>query len=525
MQTNQAFTGSYWAATSGESPVAYPGLVEQLDADVLVVGAGIVGLTAAESLSRAGKSVVVLEALRVGEQVTGRSTAKITSQHGLIYSSLIRDFGVADARKYAQANEAAIAYIAELVSSGNIACSFERKSAYLYTSTKQGFKDLQNEIAAAIKLGLPAHLCTDGALPFGSQVGGALGKAFTVEGALRFDNQAQFHPVQYLRGLASMVAKTAKLFEMTRVTKVEKEGDGAHYRVHTEAGGSVRAKEVIIATHLPIVPDGMFFAKAYTISHPMVAAPVDPGQIPDGMFLDTGTPSHSFRMDDSSGTPHVIAVGATYKTGVPDEEAKSFQELERFLQEKFTVGNIAYRWTNEDFQSMDGLPFIGSASSGSKNLYVATGFNAWGITNGTMAACLIADLILGRENSVADLFDATRVKPLVGGGEFVKSNLQTAKHFVQDRFLTGHDKDLNLPAGQARIVKQGDKTLAAYRDDSGVLHAVSALCTHMGCVVGWNATDRTWDCPCHGSRFAPDGTVVHGPATSALKAESPGDTT
>lgn len=511
MQTTKTFTDSYWAATAGETPVAYPPLAQKLDADVVIIGAGIVGLTAAEALSRSGKSVVVLEALRAGNQVTGRSTAKITSQHGLIYSRLIRDFGEDNARIYAQANEAAISHIAELIQKGSIACSFERKPAYLYTPAADGIKDIENEAAAAIKLGLPARLSKDSSVPF------------NVAGALRFDDQAQFHPVQYLRGLAAMVSQPARLFEGTRVSKVEKEGDGKYYRVHTETGNSVRAKDVIVATHLPVVPDGMFFAKAYTISHPMVAAPIDANRVPDGMFLDTCSPNQSFRIDASNGTPHIIAVGATYKTGVPEEEAKSFQELEHFLRERFAIENIAYRWTNEDFQSMDGLPFIGSASSGAKHLYVATGFNAWGITNGTMAAGLIADLILGRENAGADLFDATRVKPLVGGGEFIKSNLETAKHFVGDRFLTGRPKDLNLDPGQAGVVKHGDKTLAVYRDETGSVHAVAAACTHMGCVVGWNATDRTWDCPCHGSRFSYDGAVVHGPATSALKSETVSD--
>lgn len=501
-------TGPYWTATGSQSPALYPRLTEDIEADVVVAGAGIVGLTAAAALGRAGKSVVVLEALRIGSQATARSTAKITSQHGLVYARLVRAFGEESARQYGQANEWAIGYIAGLVEREKIACAFERKPAYVYADSREAIEDVRNEASIAARLGLPAHLSTDLPAPLSAAL------------ALRFDDQAQFNPVRYLAGLAGVVARASRVFEMTRVVEIRKGTGDAPYLVMTEGGNRVRAADVIVATHIPVVPDGMFFARAYPFSHPMLAAEMDPARMPEGMFISADTPTRSFRMDASGGTPHIIAVGASYATGDAAQEARSFGELEAFLRAGFDIGTPAWRWTNEDFRSMDGLPFIGPATSSDARLHVATGFNAWGITNGTLAGTLLADRVLDRSNPWAALFDPGRIKPLAGGTGFIKGNFSSARHLVADRFRTGRNENLDLPPGQAVVAKRDGETVAAYRDDAAHLHTVSAVCTHMGCLVGWNATDRSWDCPCHGSRFDPDGAVLHGPAVEPLKALS-----
>jgi len=498
-------SGSYWFTTTHNAS-AYPPLDEDLAADVAIVGAGIVGLTAAEALSRSGKSVVVLEALRIGEQATGRSTAKISSQHGMIYARLLRDFGEEPARLYARANQEAVDQIAQLVKGHGIDCGFERNAAYLYASSTDSVEAVEEEAAAAATLGLPARLVNDMPAPV------------PIATALRFDHQAQFNPVRYLQGLASAVSRDVRIFELSRVLEIRRRSDDQGYRIGVATGHGVEVEDVIVATHLPIVPEGMFYARAHPFSHPMAAAEIEQARVPDGMFISADAPTHSFRTDRSvDGTTRLIAVGSSYPTGDTQAEADGFGELEDFLRRHFGIESAGWRWTNEDLRSIDGLPFIGPATSSAEHLHVATGFNAWGITNGTVAGRLIADRILGRENPCEALFNPSGHTMRAGGAEFLKRNMGSAMQLVGDRFKARPiDIDALVP-GEAAVGKVAGETVAAWRDPDGELHLVSAVCTHMGCVVGWNATDRTWDCPCHGSRFDPDGAVLHGPATEPLR--------
>jgi Rieske Fe-S protein len=290
-------------------------------------------------------------------------------------------------------------------------------------------------------------------------------------------------------------------------------------RVVTDAG-SVAAKRVVMATHLPLAQVGGFYAKAHPRAEPMVVAPI--GRVPDGMYISAEQPSHSIRTRKQHGQVFGIVAGPSFKPGDTEEEHKSFEEIERWLIEQFDAGPISYRWVNEDYSSTDSAPFVGwSASSGDKYL-VATGFGAWGISNGTAAGMILADLAAGKENRSLEMFDATRVKPFAGGPR-VAAETPGAAAPPAGAHTEPKPKSLTaLGRGETAIMKIDGESVAAFRDEQGIVHAVSAVCSHMGCLVGWNETDRTWDCPCHGSRFELSGQVLAGPATKPLASKIAG---
>jgi glycine/D-amino acid oxidase-like deaminating enzyme/nitrite reductase/ring-hydroxylating ferredoxin subunit len=439
----------------------------------------------------------VVEARKVGRQVTGKSTAKITSQHSIVYQTLEQKFGADRARLYADAQETALRKIQGLAAQYGIDCDMETKAAYAYTRDESYVSKIEKEVEVARRLGLPATLVHEVGLPF------------DVLAAIRFHNQAQFHPTKYVAGLARTIpGEGCSVFEDSPVV------DWEPTRIETEQG-SVTARHVVMATHLPLGQIGGYYARAYPQAEPVIAARID--RVPDGMFIDVGQPNHSIRTHTrDNGDVYGIVAGTSFKPGHTEEERKSFSEIERWLTEQFDGGPVEYRWVNEDYTSMDSAPFIGWSSSVGDGYLVATGFNAWGITTGTAAALILADLATGNENSWLELFDAKRVKPLAGGPRFVKENAEVAVHLVGG-YLSRKPKSFDeLAPGDAAIMKIDGKNVAAFKDDQGRVHAVSAVCTHMGCIVGWNETDRTWDCPCHGSRFELNGEVIHGPATKPL---------
>jgi glycine/D-amino acid oxidase-like deaminating enzyme/nitrite reductase/ring-hydroxylating ferredoxin subunit len=491
----------YWNATAGETK-AFPRLEGDIEADVAIIGGGIVGVTTARLLKDKGQKVALVEARRVGREVTGKSTAKMSSQHGIRYQTLERKFGEDRARLYAQAQEWGIRRIAELAAAHGIDADIEAQPAYIYTRDEKYVSELEKEAETAQRLGLPATLTRETDLPF------------DVLTALRFDNQAQFHPTKYVAGLAATIpGDGCQLFESSRAVDYEPT------RVVTEHG-SIKARHVVMATHLPLGQVGLYYAQNEPKAEPVIAARI--GRPLHGMYKSAEQPSHSIRTHRGpDGALWGIVAGTSFKPGHPDEERQYFDDITRWLTENFDAAPPGYRWVNEDYTPIDSAPFIGWSSSDDAYL-VATGFDAWGISNGTVAAEIIADLATGSENRWLEMFDARRVKPLAGGPSFAKANVEVAAELVGgwlSRKPKGYDE---LAPGEAGILSiDGDK-VAAFKDETGRVHAVSAVCTHMGCLVGWNETDRSWDCPCHGSRFELSGEVIHGPATQPLGAKITG---
>lgn len=493
---------SYWIASTSHAP-NFPSLTNDTLVDVAIVGGGIAGITAGILLKRAGKNVALLEADQIATGVSGHTTAKVTSLHQLVYAQLIKSVGEERARIYANSNQTAIERVAKFVEEEKIDCDFSRTSAYTFAETTETLNDIHSEVEAAVKLGLPASFVTETSLPF------------AIAGAVKFDNQAQFHARKYLLHLAKLIAGNGSyVFENTRVLNVE---EGNPSRVVT-ATGIVRARDVIIATNAPILDQGLFFAKNYAKRSYIVAARIDRAKSPQGMYIGTGNNYYSIRTTPApDGGLLLLVGGGGHKVGTVTDTQERYLKLEAYVRSRFGVEEFEYRWSTQDMVSFDQLPYIGKVAPFSNHLYVATGFSLWGMSKGTLAGMLLSDLILGIDNPWLKLYDSTRATPFVTV-ESLKNNLEVGFHWVGDR-LKGLENSsfADVEREEGKLLTINGHKIAAYRDEQGQIHAVSATCTHLGCIVNWNSAEKSWDCPCHGGRFSCDGKVLHGPPVKNLK--------
>ncbi|MEU0738746.1 FAD-dependent oxidoreductase [Streptomyces sp. NPDC006134] len=504
MTQNPHVSDSYWLQTApGGTP--HPALEDDLDVDVAVIGGGIAGLCTAWELTRAGRSVAVLEAGRIAAGVTGHTTAKVTALHSLVYGKLRRTRGPEGARLYARSQTEAIERAAEVVAELGIDCDWETRSAYTYVRDAGRVEEVRAEAAAAKEAGLPASFVTETGLPY------------PVAGAVRVTGQAQFHPRKYLLALAEdLVGRGGRIFEHTTVHGLD---EGEPCRVSTGTGATVTARDVVVATHYPIFDRALLFTRLSPRRELVVAGTVEAGRDPDGMYITPDENTRSVRTapyGDGGDRRLLVITGEHFTPGTGDTRER-FDRLSAWAREHFPGVELTHAWATQDNDPTDTVPMVGPLHPGARHTYVATGFAGWGMSGGMMAGRLLARQLTGEECAWSELYDPRRLRTAVREApQFLKTQAEVAGHFVGDRLRPAPPVD-SLPPGEGAVVRAGGDRLAVYRDEAGALHAVSPRCTHLGCLVGFNAAERAWECPCHGSRFDTDGKVIQGPATRPLE--------
>jgi glycine/D-amino acid oxidase-like deaminating enzyme/nitrite reductase/ring-hydroxylating ferredoxin subunit len=505
-------TTPYWADSA--SLPTFPKVVSDQRVDVVVVGGGITGLTAAYLITMAGKTVALLERGQCAQIDTGHTSAHLTmvTDRGLV--ELVKQFGRDHGQAVWDGGLAAIAQIDALVREHDIDCDFNWIDGYLHTSTgdestlaSEAANDreagqFREEATLASELGFDAEFVDDVPL-----VGGP---------GVRFDSQARFHPRQYLAGLArAITSRGGRIYEHSEVAEFQDQP------LSVKANGfTVTCDDIVVATHNPLVGVSglvsatVFQTKLALYTSYVVAGRVAHGQVPDALFWDTADPYHYLRIEAHGDFDVVIFGGEDHKTGQMPDTAACYDRLERTLLGLIPEVELTHRWSGQVIESPDGLPYIGRMA---EHQYAATAFSGNGMTFGTLAAMIMSDAILGRKNPWSELFDPGRAAIRGGLWDYLKENTDYPYYLIRDRLAGGHGGSLrSVKRGQGQVITRNGAQVAAYRDRSGSVSLRSAVCTHAGCAVAWNGAEQTWDCPCHGSRFKPNGDVISGPAESPL---------
>lgn len=495
---------SYWVDST--KTTNYSKLEKSIETDVCIVGGGITGIATAYLLSKENPelNITMLEADRMAMGVTANTTAKITSQHGLFYNYLYNSFGKDTAKGYLESNEEAIKLIENIVKEEKIECHFTKEDAYVYTCEEQNDKQIRDEVHTLNSIGFKAEYVTETPLPF------------EIVSAVKFPNQAQFHPREYLLLLVKILEKNnVNIYENSKVIDIKHKDDNYEISVNNH---TVIAKKLVLATHYPIKNfPGMYFIKMYQESSYVIGVETEQ-EIFDGIYISCDTPTTSFRnIEQYNGKKLLIVGGSEHKTGATDVDIESsYTNLENYIKTIYKDANIKYRWMTEDCVSLDKIAYIGEFSNFLPNMYVATGYKKWGMTTSHVAARIIADKILGKKNPYEEIYTATRLEPIKNNKEFGNMLKQSVYSLGINKIKEPIISYEQLENDSGGVVEYNGQKVGIYKDKNGKIYAVEPYCKHLGCELSWNNLEKTWDCPCHGSRYDYEGNIITEPTTESL---------
>lgn len=493
---------SYWIQSTKNIEKKYPELNSNIKADVCIIGGGITGISIGYELVEKGINVAILEKDQIGKKTTGNTTGKITSLHGLFYKYLTQSNGKEFAKKYLKANEEAIKNIKNIIDKENIECDFEYQDSYVYTEKEEEVEKISEEVEILNDIGFNCTFEEQSELPF------------KILGAIKFENQAQFNIMKYLLGLAECIEKKeGRIFENSKVYDLKKQNNG--YIVYSD-NGTVECKDVIIATHYPIINSpGFYFLKMYQSMSYAIAVETN-SKIFDGMYINSELPTKSFRSIKDGDKRLLLIVGSDHKTGEKIDLSNSYKDLEKVAKQLYPDCKVKYRWYTEDCITLDKIPYIGEFSNFMPNVYVATGYKKWGITTSNIAANIIKDKILNNDNEYEEIFRATRMEPIKNIKEVENMLKETTNSLIINKIKIPNDKISDINKEDGKIIEIDGKKVGVYKDEKGELYAVNPVCSHLGCELSWNNISKTWDCPCHGSRFDYKGKSIYSPSIKDL---------
>ncbi len=471
--------------------------------DVLIVGGGITGLATGLMLQERGKNCLIAEAANLCFGSTGGTTAHINTLLDTPYTTISKNFGKENAKLVGDAVTYAVRLIKENIARHKIDCDFEDAAAYLFSQNEEQSSELTEIRSATEGAGLIVHSAGEIPIPVSFQQ------------AIQVPGQAKFNPVKYVYGLAAAFEKAGGIIlQNCRVIDVD-ENERADVKT---SHGDFKADRVIYATHIPPGVNLLHLRCAAYRSYAMAVTLADKKDYPIDLCYDMYDPYHYYRAQWIGDKPYFIVGGYDHKTGHEDNTQKCFRELEAHARKHFNIKKIDYRWSSQYFESTDGLPYIGRLPGHTDLLYTATGFGGNGMTYSHVSAMVLKSILLNEDSPFVSLFDPSRIKPLAGFKNFINNNVDVVAQFAGKFFTKETLHELaDLSPGEGRVVKYNSEKVALYKDEQGEIHALNPVCTHMKCSVEWNNAERSWDCPCHGARYSPDGNVLNGPANMDLE--------